>query len=230
MILVVSGQETPVPLHALFRRYQAFPDAFHRVVDQLVEEIRAEGLHQPADHDFAEVTFDILPQIKTSDWLREKGGAFGNSALVSRDLGEGLSLCYVIDEPWSMIYLCREHLQSWHKSEEDIFQLANQNLQRLAGGMVAKITPGSKSLILQTGDGYDAVKLLLLDAERCDGMLIAIPERDLLWIGPESGQDLEELSRRSRERSMRASHPISPDLYRLQGGKLERLPPGPAEL
>ncbi len=229
-ILVVAGQETPVPLHALFRRFQAFPDAFHRVVDQLVEEIRSEGLHQPADHDFAEVTFNILPQIKTSQWLREKGGSFGSSALVARELGEGLSLCYVIDEPWSMIFLCREHLQRWQKSEEDIFQLANQNLQRLVGGAISRLVPGSEPLILHSGDGYDAAKLLLLDHERCDGMLVAIPERDLLWVGPEGGQDLEELSARSRERNSHATHPISPDLYRLNGGKLERLSPGPRQL
>ena len=229
-ILIVAGQETPVPLHALFRRYQAFPDAFHRVIDQLVEEIRSEGLHQPADHHFAEVTFSIMPQIKASQWLRERGGSFGRAALVSRELGAGLSLCYVIDEPWSMIYVCREHLQRWCKSEEDIFQLANQNLQRLAGGVVSRLELGSQPLILHSGDGYDAARVLLLDPERSDGMLVAIPDRDFLWIGPGSEHDLEGLRVHSRERNSRASHPISSDLYRLNSGKLERLAPSPAEL
>ncbi len=229
-VLIVSGQETPVPLGPLFQHYQAFPDAFGRVVDRMLEEVRAEGLHEPADHEFADVVLDIVPQIKSQDWLREHGGAFGGSGLISRDLGDDLVICYVIDEPWSMIFICREHLRRWHKQDQDIHQLAMSNLRRKSGGQLLRHDPEAEPLLMQSGDGYDAARVLLLESAEDRALVFALPDRDTLWVGAEASEDLDAIAELARQRQSRAVHPISPHLHRLASGEVTKLSPSTADL
>ncbi|MHC5065934.1 MAG: DUF1444 family protein [Planctomycetota bacterium] len=230
VILVVSGQETPVPLNPLFQHYLAFPSAFGRVVDRMLEEVRAEGLHEPSDHEFAKVVLEIMPQVKSAAWLREHGGAFGGSALVSRDLGPDLVVCYVIDEPWSMIFICREHLRRWHKTEQDIHQLAMSNLRRKSGSQMQSRDDSPGPVLLQTGDGYDAARILLLETAAAAGSIIALPDRDTLWIGSDESEELDAIAELARQRHARAVHPVSPELYRLADGALAKLSPSTVDL
>jgi hypothetical protein len=80
-------------------------------------------------------------------------------------------------------------------------------------------------VLLRTGDGFDAARLLLLDPDRAEGLLVAVPERDLLWLGNYQGQDLAQLMARNEEQSQQAAHPLSPHLYRVQGGHLVQVGP-----
>ena len=82
--------------------------------------------------------------------------------------------------------------------------------------------PGAfPSDLVRTGDGYDAARVLLLDPERIDGLLVALPERDCLWVGEAPGEQLARLMELNAEQSARSAHPVSPHLYRLRSGQLE---------
>jgi hypothetical protein len=218
IVLRIDGQETPLGLHELFRHSLAFPDAFPQAVERFVREAATEGLDRPHDHGFADVATNLLPQIRSLEWVRSAAPALGDASLVHRPFGEDLAICYVIDEPWSMVFVCAAHLRQWGRSEEDLFRLATQNLQRLAG---APPVPGREEepVIVHSGDGYDAARLLMLDPDKVEGLLVAMPQRDVLWLGNEDSVQIENLMALNEEQSRSAEHPVSPHLYRMQSGR-----------
>ena len=77
----------------------------------------------------------------------------------------------------------------------------------------------SEAVLLQSGDGFDAARVLLLEGQ--DDLLVAVPDRDVLWAGPAAGQDLSQLMRTTARLAERAEHPVSPNVYRVSDGRLE---------
>jgi len=223
-LLEVDGQETPVTLDGAYRHEQAFPEAFPDYVARLVAEIRDVGLDRLDDVDLASAAPLLLPQVRSRAWLEQKG-VFGDSGLVHRALNEDLVVVYVIDDALAMVFLSRAHLQRWRKSELDIHNLAVANLARLDPAERARLRGVTAPLRVAVGDGYDAARLLLLEAT--DGLLVAVPDRDLLWVGGEHDMDLVSLMADTREIAARAPHPISDRVYRLSGGQLAAVPDEP---
>jgi len=216
VLLRVRGQETPVSLQDAFRHCQAFPAAFEAMVDRLVHEIEEVGLDRVDDHPFAAVATAILPQIRSRQWLEEQD-RFGESGFIHQLLTRDLAVVYVIDDARSMVFICRAHLRRWHKTEADIHGLALANLQRL--GTVGLDHIDREPLLLRTGDGYDAARVLLLD-QGSDGLLVAMPDRDVLWVAQEQGQNLDTLMAATERIVATAAHPVSAEVYRLRGGRL----------
>ena len=211
-LLRVRGQETPVSLHELFRRSEAFPERFAQSVAQLLSEIDEAGLDRIDDHEFGGVAVDLMPQVRSLAWV-EGQGRFGDSALVQRRFGADLAVVYVVDDPHSMVFVCRAHLKRWGRTAEDVHQLAMQNLQQLsAKDGIPAAAPGAP-VMLQTGDGYDAARVLLLDEKR--DLLVAMPDRDVLWVAFDEGQDLAQLQRKAATMAAAASHPVSGRIYRM---------------
>jgi uncharacterized protein YtpQ (UPF0354 family) len=217
-LMRVHKQETPVELGETFRRWRAFPADFDATVNRLVMEVEQHGLDRMDDHDFATVATWILPQVRSREWL-DAQGRFGDAGLAHRLLTEDLAVVYVIDQGDSMVFVCQGHLRQWHKSEADVFNLAVTNLHRLGGSEIDRVGALIEPMILQTGDGYDASRVLLL--EKSEGLLVAIPDRDVLWLGQEEGQDLSTLMANTQDLNRRAAHPVSPSVYRMRSGKLE---------
>lgn len=208
----VRGQDTAVSLGELFRRWLAFPEGFAGVVDRLVGEIEESALDRLEHHEFGGVSTDLMPQVRSRAWV-EARGRFGDSALVTRDWGSDLAIVYVVDDPDTMTYVCRAHLKHWHRSAEDVHQLALQNLRRRAGNAAEAFASANAPILLQTGDGYDAARALLLPDE--PPTLVAMPDRDVLWIARDEGQDVEDLQHKAHTMCAAAAHPISDRIYRL---------------
>ena len=220
IVLAIRGQECPVSLHGLFRRFVAFPDEFPETVSRFLDEMSADGLDSPFDHDFADAATAILPQVRSRAWLEAQGGVFGDGALVHRRFSEDLVICYVIDESWCMTFVCQAHLKQWNIGERDLYHLATRNLDAAVGADVPVPEQDGEPVLLRTGDGFDAARVLLLDPERVEGLLVAMPERDVLWLGREQDDGLGELMSRNQEQSQASAHPISPHLYRVRDGEL----------
>lgn len=220
-LLRVDGQETPVGLHEAWRHAQAFPDAFARLVARLVVDVKETGLDRVADFDFAAAAPILLPQVRSRAWV-EAQGAFGDAALVQQPLNDDLVTVYVLDDPHCMVFVCREQLRRWRKSEADLHNLALANLARLGGEGLDVAAAGREPMVLQSGDGFDAARVLLL--ERAEGLLVAIPDRDTLWVGPSRGQNLEQLMATTEAIARQASHPVSPNVYQVTDGRLAPVP------
>jgi len=114
-----------------------------------------------------------------------------------------------------MVFVCREHLRRWRKNEDDLHNLALQNLARSGGTITAN---DHEPVVVRSGDGFDAARVLLL--EEAEGLLVAIPDRDTLWVGPESGTSLENLMATTAQIAERAAHPVSPSVWRVKDGRL----------
>ena len=223
-LLRVGGQETPVPLHGIYQHAQAYSDRLGVYVGQLIEDIKDEGLDHIEDHHFGSVAMSVLPQIRSKEWLAEQG-MFGEGALVSRPLCGDLVVVYVIDDEHTMVFVCRAHLKQWGRNVDDLHKLAVSNLARLGGADQLRQMSEADSVLVQTGDGYDAARVLLL--EDFEGVLVAMPDRDTLWIGREStgterpGRRLLALTAAAETMSRSSSHPVSEQVFRLRGGLLQ---------
>ncbi len=226
VVLAVDGQEVAVPLQSLSTHLDAFPAMFDETVDRFVFEIR-NHLARVDDAPFDLVFERILPQIRTASWVDEHSPVFGDARIVSKAILDDLRICYVLDEPGSMIFVTEGHLKHWSRGAEDIDNLALANLRQKAerdGGV--PVPTGKEPAILATGDGYDAARLLLARAVLEDGsrsdLLFAIPDRDTLWVGTPHG-DLHELMSRVREEHDRSEHPVSAGVFRVTPAGLERV-------
>jgi uncharacterized protein YtpQ (UPF0354 family) len=218
-VLRVNGQETPVPLQEAFRHSQAFPGELSVLVDRLVTDIEEVGLDRVADHDMASIASHILPQIRSRAWLDEQG-CFGDSGLVHRTLNDELVVVYVIDDAHTMVFVCRAHLRNWRLAEPDLHNLSIANLHRLGTAGLERASRDAGPLLIESGDGYDAARVLLLE-QGVDGLLVAMPDRDTLWVGHEQGQNLASLMATTEAIARTALHPVSGHLYRLKDGQLE---------
>ncbi len=219
-LLRVDGQETPVALHDAYRHAEAFPDNVPRMVVRLLTDIREVGLHRVDDIDFALAAPLLMPQVRSRAWLEEQG-TFGDSALVYRPLNDELVTVYVVDDDHCMVFVCREHLRRWRRSDADVHNLALANLVQ-RGRPDLGAAPAEVPVVLQSGDGFDATRVLLLD--QVEGLLVAIPDRDTLWVGSERGQNLEQLMATTEAIARDAAHPVSPHLFCVKDGRLEPLP------
>lgn len=215
-LLSVDGQETPVGLYEAFRHAEAFPEAFPRMVGQLVDDIREMGLDRADDLEFSTAAQLLMPQVRSRAWLEEQG-TFGDSGLVHTALNDELVTVYVVDDTSCMVFLCRAHLKRWQKSAEDLHNLALANLARLGRNGIDEAS--AEAVLLQSGDGFDASRVLLMGEK--DGLLVAVPDRDTLWAAPEEGQNIEALMSATQDLADRAPHPVSGKLFRVRDGRLE---------
>lgn len=219
-VLAVRGQELPVSLHPLYRRVVAFPSAFSESLEMLIEEVEQDALEHTGDHAFADVATTILPQIRTEQWVRENAAALGPGSLVHRPLADDLVICYVIDTPWCMTFVCRAHLDQWSITEEGLYHLATRNLHQMAGSQLPVPTGDEPGVMVRRGDGFDASRVLLLDDEASEGLLVAIPDRDVLWFGNVEDEGIEQLMSMNDEMHERARHPLASKVYRISDGQL----------
>jgi uncharacterized protein YtpQ (UPF0354 family) len=215
-LMNVDGQETPVGLYEAFRHAEAFPESFSRMVARLVDDIREVGLDRADDLEFATAAQLLMPQVRSRQWLDEQG-TFGDSGLVHTAINDELVTVYVVDDSSCMVFLCRAHLKRWQKDVLDLHNLALANLARLGRNGLSEAS--AEAILLQSGDGFDASRILLLDQR--DGLLVAIPERDTMWVGPEAGQNLEQLMAATEQMADRSQYPVSPHLFRIKDGRLE---------
>lgn len=214
-LLEVDGQETPVGLYEAFRHAEAFPESFARMVVRLIGDIREVGLDRADDLDFATAAQLLMPQVRSQAWLAEQG-TFGDSGLVHTPVNDELVTVYVVDDSSCMVFVCRAHLKRWQKEAVDLHNLALANLRRL--GRAGLEEAPQDPVLLQSGDGFDAARLLLLDQQ--DDLLVAVPDRDTLWVGPAAGQNLESLMAATEQIAERSQHPVSSHVFRVCDGHL----------
>lgn len=221
-LLCVDGQETVVSLHGLQAYAEVPADEFTRRVALLLGEVRDVGLDRidGIGADFAFVGHTLLPQVRTRAWLAQHG-AFGDSGLVHRALGGELVVVYVLDDSADMVFVCRKHLQRWRRSEADLYELARANLKARGAPLPSELPP--EGIVLHSGDGFDAARLLLLLGAE-EELFVAVPDRDTLWISRGARVDIARVAAAAEAVAAHAPHPISDAVFRVTGGQLAPVP------
>jgi hypothetical protein len=199
--LRVNGSE--YKLEDLYRLTLLHPeDMRHRIERWIVELLRAGEGSPDREGSFEELKDRILPMVLTEKEVQARHSQTQTQPLVS-----GLFVGYAIDSDRSIAYIPRLQFESWGISQDDLHETALDNLVSRSESMAAQDEDGKISLILfQTGDGYDASRLLLptlherLREHLGSPFAAAIPHRDILLcfrndeetVGRVKGQVVED--------------------------------------
>ncbi len=127
-----------------------------------------------------------------------------------------------------MIFVKRSTLAEWGVSEEEALQTALGNLRDgTAGPEFAEHSPGLFRAIWADGYSTSRVALpeLFADLPLEGDPIFFAPTRDQLWVTGHRDSFNQALVLKLGEASHFESYPLSPNLYRLAGGKWELFTP-----
>ena len=185
--LRASGADVAADLGTFYAAYMRDPGQLDIVFETFMRSVL--GI-QPdrSTSTYSDLSERIYPMIKPLAMLVEVRERRLPMLAYREFLGD-LMIAYVIDEDRSVAYINEEHLERWGVSIHDLHAQAIANLRRRTDANVKYTTVGAgeqRLFIYNSGDGYDAARLLLSDvlsgwARDLPGQLIiGIPNRDFL--------------------------------------------------
>lgn len=202
-----------VSLENIYRMAVLKPeDVQHSVERWVVELLRAAEGTPDREMNFEELKERILPMV-----LPENSSA--HDGVISEPLVEGLRIGYAIDNDRTIAYIPKSHFADWDISEDDLHEVAIDNLVKRSEQMnahAAQDDDGNISLIIfQTMDGYDASRLLLptlherlrehLGSPFCAG----IPNRDILLCFRNDPQTVARLTAQIADDYQKMPHQVT---------------------
>jgi hypothetical protein len=159
-------------------------ERLHHIDRWIVELLRAAEGTPDRTGKFDDIKDRILPMVLPGSAAESYKGT------VTSSLVDGLLIAYAIDQDRTISYIPRERFEHWNISQDDLHELAINNLvtrSETLAAHAAEDDDGEVNLILfQTMDGYDASRVLLPTLhERLRPYLgspfgAAIPNRDIL--------------------------------------------------
>ncbi len=222
----VAGRAAEVDLQRFYEAYLRNPVQLEAVARTLAATLR-EAVPPRAEQDFQALADRVYPMLKPAELLaavRERGVPM----LVYRDFLGGLIITYVIDEERSVAYINEHHLERWNISALDLHQRALENLRRRTLDQTKYVTFGEgerQVFIFNSGDGYDATRLLLTGtlaewARRLPGnLVIGVPNRDFLIAFSDVDDDLvQAIAAQVQADSAEETTGLTGQLFTLRGG------------
>ncbi len=214
-IVQVGHQEFAVPLGELFLRERAFPGSLDDNVDRMCAELN-DHLASIESEPFDLAMGRILPQIRTGDWVRENSPSMGPGKLANRPLFEDLTLCFVLDDAQSIVFVTEGHLKFWGIDLASLENLATKNLEEKAGVPAESLMEKAAAEVVHLqGDPYDATRILLAmqntELNKIQSLAIGLPDRDSVFLGPKS--EIGSLMEQVKEDYEKGQHPVSPRVY-----------------
>ena len=203
-----------VSLENLYRLAILQPNDLRRTVERwMVELLRAAEGTPDRDGSFEQLRERIFPML-----LPEQAGN-AHSDTVSQPLIDGMRVAYAIDSDRTIAYIPQAQFETWKVSLDELHSVALDNLVARSETMVASAAQdddGKISLILfQTGDGYDASRLLLptlherLREHLGSPFAAAVPTRDLLLCFRNDADTVSRVKDQVSEDFRRMPHQVS---------------------
>jgi uncharacterized protein YtpQ (UPF0354 family) len=167
--------------------------------------------------------------LKSREWVQDLPNGLD---LLQIEFAEGLVLCFAVDEPSRVAYVTQERLERWDMPLERIQGVALDNLSAKQEGLEMAVLPGEDgrpfALVLNSGDGYDATRLVLpqvrdaFAAELGEEYLVGIPNRDFLIAFSQRDPGMAAgIARQVRQDYHKMHHPLSPVPYRVRADEIE---------
>ena len=224
--LRANEADVAADLSNFYAAYTRSPDQLDAVVQTFVRVIA--GI-QPdrTTSDYAELADRIYPMLKPLDMLAEVSERKLPMLAYREFLGD-LIITYVIDEERSVSYINEEHLERWQIDVQDIHERAIENLRRRTEEQVRYTAVGEgeqRLFIFNSGDGYDATRLLLSDVlaewvRQVPGRLvIGIPNRDFLIAFSDANPEiLRAVAAQVQADAVQREYGLTEQLFTLGGG------------
>ncbi|KAB8141911.1 DUF1444 family protein [Chloroflexia bacterium SDU3-3] len=227
MRLSVADEPVECDLQPFFEAYQKRPELLDAIVQTLVRVIQGEQ-RPSGESDYTTLADRIFPMLKRVDLLvgvRERNLPM----LAYRDFLADLIITYVVEEQGGVTYINEEHLERWDVNVQDLHEQAVENLRRRTGEISA-VSSGQaeqRLFIFNSGDGYDATRMLLFDlleswAQHTPGnLVIGIPNRDFLIAFSDADPDiLSNIAIQIQSDSAQRQHGLTDQLFTLSGGQV----------
>jgi uncharacterized protein YtpQ (UPF0354 family) len=224
--LKVRGREVASDLSATYAAYTRNPAQLDAIARGYVRVLLGE-LPDRSERSFESLARRIMPMLKPIELLvmvSERKVPM----IAYRDFIADLIITYVIDEKNSVAYINEEQLDRWGITVQELHDQAVENLRRRTGERVRFTTVGEgeqQLFIFNSGDGYDATRLLLTDilAEWARGLpgrlVIGIPNRDFLIALSDTNQDiLRGVAAQVQADAAQRDHSLTDQLFTLVGG------------
>ena len=203
-----------ISLENIYRLTVLQPDEMRRHIERwMVELLRAAEGSPDRTGSYEQLKDRILPMLLPDD----AGEAHADT--VSQPLVDGLRVAYAIDSDRTIAYIPQSQFDEWNITTEDLHATALDNLVSRSETMVASAAQdddGKISLILfQSGDGYDASRLLLptlhdrLREHLGSPFAAAIPTRDLLLCFRSDEETIARVKGQVAEDYQRMPHQVS---------------------
>ncbi|HET9223097.1 MAG TPA: DUF1444 family protein, partial [Roseiflexaceae bacterium] len=226
--LRAHGAEMTADLSSFYNVYARDPSE----IDTVVRNFVATTLGLAPDRessDFAELADRIYPMLKPIELLvtvRERKLPM----LAYREFLAQLIITYVIDEQRSVTFINDDHLERWGVALVDVHEQAISNLRIRTLERVDYVTAGEgeqRLYIFNSGDGYDATRLLLGDvlatwARALPGnLVIGIPNRDfLIGFSDANPEILERIAQQIQADSAGREYGLTEQLFTLESGQV----------
>lgn len=213
----INGQV--VSLESLYRTAMLNPDDTRQHIERwVVELLRANEGSPDRGGSFEELKDRILPMV-----LPEHAAEKEHRQTLTEPLIPGLRVAYAIDSDRSIAYIPRPQFKAWKIATEELHEVALENLicrSESMNAQAAQDESGQINLILfQTGDGYDASRILLptlherLREHLGSPFLAAIPNRDILLCFRNDDETVGRVKTQVEEDYKRMPHQVSDKLY-----------------
>ncbi|MFT7580348.1 MAG: hypothetical protein ACI9MR_002017 [Myxococcota bacterium] len=163
----------------------------------------------------------LLPKVERARFARAYNavvnarGDGDDARLFTKPFGAGLIVCYVQDEGWRFRYVVQGRVKGWDTSPDTVHSIARSNLY-------ARHEVDYAAKEVAVGDGYDAARAVMtgdvfFDRIGKDGVPIAMPSRDLLFVGP----NIDPAA--VRQAYEMAAYPISPEVLAFRSHAVHTL-------
>ena len=224
--LRASGADVAADLGTFYAAYQRDPGQLDVVFETFVRTVLGIQPDRSAST-YSDLSERIYPMIKPLAMLLEVRERRLPMLAYREFLGD-LMIAYVIDEDRSVAYLNEEHLDRWGVSVQDVHAQAIANLRRRTDANVKYTTVGAgeqRLFIYNSGDGYDAARLLLSDvlsgwARDLPGQLvIGIPNRDFMIAFSDANPEiLRAVAAQVQADAVQQQYGLTEQLFTLENG------------
>jgi uncharacterized protein YtpQ (UPF0354 family) len=226
--LRVRGADMTADLGNFYHAYTRDPSQLDVVVQNFVE-VMLGITPDRSTSDFDALAARIYPMLKPIELLaavRERGLPM----LAYREFLADLIITYVIDEERSVTFINEDHLERWGIGMQELHAQALENLRDRTLERIDYTSTGAgvqRIFIFNSGDGYDATRLLLADvlagwAREVPGRLvIGIPNRDFLIAFSDADPAiLQGVAHQIQADSVQRAYGLTDQLFTLIDGEI----------
>lgn len=224
--IALGDRPVQLQLNNFYEEYQATPDALTAIIQALVDTLT----ELPPDRmtiDPALLLDRIMPMIKPLALLNTVREGKVPMLAYRPFVGE-LMVTYVIDEGQSVAFVNEQHLTAWAITEEELYRHALVNLRRLPNPAQLLGTGARSLLVIASGDGYAATRLMLPElftafTKRLHGeLVIGVPNRDFLiaW-GDDDPIIFEQVAAQITEDAGSKPYPLTDQLFTIRAEQIQ---------
>ena len=207
-----------VELNNLYRHLRHKPEEAEAAIEELAEEILQAKRLSEVDLPLEAVATRVLPRICPFDYFRGRRADQMAHQLFINDT----VIVYTIDLNGSACPIRTEQMIRWGLKLDKLDRMARANLAAHQPDLELTVfhTDDGSVAALDTGDGYDASRILLsrlheqVSPELGGNFIVAIPTRDVFVAFPkDSDQFIQRIRQRVKTDYQRLPYPITDDLF-----------------